>query len=246
MKPSILSGSAVQHELSQAILIYRRPHYGDDSSYAVTVHDVALHDGVPMICPGLAATSAQIADFARKLSGSVGDRSIFSERVLYTDPGMLLWWVPAHERAMFFGGDSRLGDSKLKAHSPLIVHHPPLVFRATEDRLDVFALKENQRPEPDTALCRAPYLNIYDAGNMCRGDVRYPEQVDPTESGLQAWETAFFQSRFTHSNYRDKMLADGKHDVVWRYLARYHKPFPVELLLELPVTVSSLLNGGVK
>lgn len=241
MKPSIIGSSANIHELHQAILVYRERAGWDKETYAITIHDVSLVDGVPLICPGLAATSAQIADFARNLTESVSDRCIFSDRVLFADPGMLMWWTPAQERAMFFGGDA-----KLKKQSPLVVHHPPLFFRATEGRLEIFALKENQRPGSETGLCRAPYMNIWDSGNMCRGNVRYPDQIDPSEDGLTAWEDAFFQSRFTHSNYNEPMLAKGNHDAVWRSLAKSRKPFPVNLLVELPLSVSGLLNRGAK
>lgn len=225
--------------LRRAILVYE----SDEGAAFATVHSIEVGDGGrPTIQPGRPIDRAAVGQMVEQLSGGGYVRELLPSTVLYADPTLLVWWAPAAGRPIFFRTGRTSFDAAMDGQG---VSHPPLLFVATPGRLRVHALRESRRPEGDDPLFVAPYFNLFSGGAMCAGNVRLPETLRP--QGIDAWERAFFDTRFTHSNHSGKLTSfAGGHDALWRWLAEdADRPFPVESLVAqtTPSTVAQVLRG---
>ncbi len=152
---------------------------------------------------------------------------------------MIAWWRPAGRRRIFFHAQN----DALNALSGHEVMHPPLVFRARDGELSVWALGQDKRPAGDTKLCRAPYFNVYDNGSMCTGSVRLPQQVRPDQ--LDKWEECFFGSNFAHGAAQAITSHPESHTGYWTVLSKGNatKAMAMKYLRPVPLTLSGAVKG---
>jgi PRTRC genetic system protein B len=76
---------------------------------------------------------------------------------------------------------------------------PAMVWKASRDKLQVFALKGKSKPNAKTELCHAPFFNIYDDGAVCMGNVHINiDRNTHLEDFMAQWEKYFFESYFSH------------------------------------------------
>jgi PRTRC genetic system protein B len=225
----------------RAIVFYGHPH--QVSKGIASVHDVTLGENrTPTILPGRLLTMEGLREALRDVSATPQRRLILPERALSYDSGRLVWWSPSAKRPIFF----RTSDNKFNnAMNGKTVSHAPLVFHAEAGRLHVYALQQDVRPTEETPLCRAPYFNLYGAGNMCTGNVRMPEIAVPSEISL--WERAFFESNFTHTNAGTVVKFEGGHNALWQHLSKTGEPFPTNALIPLKdekgaITLERMVN----
>jgi PRTRC genetic system protein B len=211
MNSEVLLGKGSEEmTLAKAVLLYTS-RAGD---MLASVN--AVENGV--ILPGVPLDSALLSDIVAALAGrGEGSRCVLPERVLYSDASMLAWWCPESVRPIYF----KSGKEDLDSFSGTPVLHPPLFFLALSQRLWVWALAGRERPTAETPLFVAPYFNMYERGNMCVGNVRLPESLRASNANLKAWESAFFETNFTHSNNSGKPLTKcaGGHNALWRNMA---------------------------
>lgn len=245
MNTSFLQGEAsAKLTLIKAILLYQ----SSSNDFLATTHDV--ENGA--LLPGTPIDRNALSDITSKLAGQAETgRTMLPARVLYSDASLLMWWCPASRRPIYF----KSGKPQLDDLSGKEVVHPPLVFMARNQSLCVWALSEDLRPEASTRLFVAPYFNIYEGGSMCSGNVRLPESLSPSSKNLKAWEGAFFETNFTHSNLGSAKITtfpEG-HNALWAWMAAEcqrskHWIFPCEAaLVETKLTVASVLaKGGAK
>ena len=125
------------------------------------------------------------------------------------------------------------------------VMHPPLVLRAYKGGLSIWALGRDERPTETTTLCRAPYFNVYDRGNMCVGSVRLPEE--PRPDNVPAWEECFFGSNFGHGNSQSITRHPKGHTGYWTDLAKGNatKTYAMKWLVPLPLTLKGVVQGSL-
>lgn len=238
MKTAVQLGSGNKAvTLARAILLYTN----DSGDGLATVHEIENNN----LLPGTPLDRAGLENVVLSLTGSESSsRQILPERVLFVDATTLLWWCPSAIRPIYF----RSGKQELDELTGKDVLHPALLFLAQSQKLFVWALAENERPTSDTPLCIAPYFNIYGTASMCIGNVRLPETLAATDANLLAWESAFFETNFTHSNYGGPLTAlEGGHNALWTRMADCptgYNGFPKNYLLPRdPVfTVSDALN----
>ena len=220
-------------------------HGGPHGSVA-TVHSIddAPDGGAPYLSPGEPMTHENLADLVARLAGGHGGRrQVLPECVLVADPGLLVWWRPAQHRHVFFDTDDKDFDAKATGRVAL---HPALLFVGMPRLLFAFALDADARPDMGTALFRAPYYNLYASGRMCEGNVPMPEQPLPTAETVEAYERAFFDSSFAHTNLgeRDLTTHPGGHNGLWRSLvAADHRHFPAWALIRAEHTGNPLTLG---
>jgi PRTRC genetic system protein B len=153
----------------------------------------------------------------------------------------MVWWLPSRRREIHFNSADTTFNQEVSGKQ---VCHPPLVMMAEANRLTIFALHQSVRPHAKTLLYRAPYFNLYEAGNMCAGSVRLPSVVSAKD--IPRWEAAFFGTNFTHSNLHGQKLTThkGGHNGLWRDMLTAEK-FPVKLLCEVKLmTLERLVNGA--
>lgn len=220
--------------LARAVLIYR----GASERAFATVHEIAEIDGEPVILAGKAMTTRAAIELARALSKAVAHGGFLPETVLYMDGELLLWWVPPATRQVVFKA-AELGAPERGE----VVPHPGLVFAASSSVWKVWAVKGGHRPTLSTALFQAPYFNVYENGNICRGSVRVPNGT--TAEKIDVWNAAFFGSFFTHPNTSGKLVRYcGGAYAFWRdMLEGKFKRFPERVLIDAKITLGKLLGA---
>ena len=188
---------ATEIKLSKAVLIYEE---SVGRKAVATIHDIEIdEDGRPVIKPGVGMSLSALQEMVLALAKSEKRVSLLSTNILAFSMNHLAWWHPACVRPIYFKEHKTL-----KKLDGKCVTHPPLLFVATPGSLSVFALPANKRPGETTKLRFAPYLNIYEGGKMCAGNTRLPGFLTP--EAIPAFEAAFYDSNFTHTNFNDKAI----------------------------------------
>lgn len=225
-------------QLKGAILVYA----GSDA--IATTHDVSMVDGKPIIQPGRLFTHDDLQTLHSGLSKGASKRgAVWVEPTLlaYGD-GRTIWYSEPCKRAMFFKTTgSATNAMNCKGMAPV----PGLVWMRYREALYVFAVRGSKRPQFDTKLFQAPFFNVYDSGRVCEGTTIRPGDDAPNI----AWENAFFQSRFTHSNVhvKDGLIKGQDPYKFWTEMLRIPaEKFPEKRLVELNITVGSLTEMGLQ
>lgn len=231
MEAHVQIGESCNLRLSHALLVY-----GDERRAFATLHDVLPQaEGAPL----LAAAQPLSLCFLRGLSEGLGARiapEVLPANVLARTPEMLVWWVSMSRRIMFFGE----ADKKARMLNGSVFPQPPLVFKVYGRELFVRALGTNARPEADTRLKTAPYWNVAaDGGRVCLGTTRVPD--DLSVDSMSSWETAFFQSEFTHPLGAARLTRHpGGFTGLWESL-RGKRTFPPRYLVDARQTVREFI-----
>ncbi|CAG9195735.1 PRTRC system protein B [Paraburkholderia tropica] len=217
-------------EIDAALLFYRARANG--AVYA-TQHAVRVVDDRPALLPGVPLTLEALAEFADLAARRTSYRGFVHERVVYLAPNMLVWWVPACTRRVWFQHAGELGNASGDCQ------HPPLVFAATRGNWSVFALRDNARPDAQTALYRAPYFNVWEDGRICVGNVVTPDTLN--SDSIKPYEDAFFRSRFTHANADKLIKGRGGAVRLWKQLLD-GSPFPLHQLIDAKCTLADVVK----
>jgi PRTRC genetic system protein B len=231
--------------LTNAILLYsvagNQDHSGANNVAYAKLHEIKncgtearpnfqIAAGRPVTKEGVLG---MFQDLAKKQTLNV---DFLPENVLSISADHMVWWMPACERNVFFR-TLELGTRSAK------VPHPPLLFVVIRGGWSVWALPENRRPTIETALQHAPYFNVYDTGGICTGSAATPSGV--AAAGIPQWESAFFDSEFTHINGSIKKASHPRGEyALWKELLDgEHKEFPMQYLVPFGSTVSKLMDG---
>ena len=224
--------------LTSAVLIYADK--GDSNNIAATVHDVKHTGKQPMIMPGQ-PVSVQALERIMSGLGRQTTNGFIPTHIIANGFDRMAWWCPAAKRRIWFktyDGE----DKPVKSLNGKFVHHPPLLFVAQNHGLNVFALPDNERPQRDTTLYRAPYWNLSD-GHMCNGDMKLPVC---SPDNIPGFEAAFFNSAFTHGRGEGITRHKGGHYGLWAELAaRKTKPdwkYWRKNLIRSPKTISQAIK----
>lgn len=213
----------------------------DESDCYVESFDIG-DDGNPINMHPLSESEttalAKALDSSKTLEKSfLRPKGLITENVLYIDAnrqGCAVWYTPAREEDLFFVADLGIPNGKAFV--------PALLWKAGRQQLEVFALKDDGKPDLNTPLYHAPFFNLYKSGKVCMGtvDVRISEAVS-LEDFIAAWQRYFFQSYFSH-------LIDAHNPVksniaqLWQNLIATGKPFPKTTLLKSKATLRSLIQ----
>lgn len=193
--------------LCAALLLYR----SNDRSVYATVHDTMAHptfEGATAIGPGRPASKSALTEFALAVGEATAYQGMIPANLLYTAPNLIAWWTPAcHRRVWFASQKAEIGNAAAT------IAHPPLVFVATAGSWYIYALAQNQRPDAKTKLFKAPYFNVWEQGKICTGNVDLPAALDA--SAIDAYQDAFFNSRFTHPNDSRLVKYKGGASALW-------------------------------
>ncbi|RZM23866.1 MAG: PRTRC system protein B [Pedobacter sp.] len=146
---------------------------------------------------------------------------LFPQELLYINSesnGFIVWYTPARSVNLFFKAELGLADGSANI--------PALVWKATRQGLWIWAVKEQGRPDGQSQLFCAPFLNVYDSGSVCMGSVRVDVPKNCSVSQFkQLWEHYFFDSSFSHTIAgSDKLIG------VWGSLIGTDEPFPTSQL----------------
>ncbi len=165
-------------------------------------------------------------------------KTILPANILSLDPstekGTVIWHTKAQSKQLFFV--ESLGIPNGKAYVP------PLLWKASKQKLSLFALKSDRRPSERTKLFHAPFFNVYNNGSVCMGTVHIDIKKSVTvEEFTQAWEQYFFNSYFSH------LLGSGSHIKgncvsLWKTLIKQETTFPVDVLMPNHLTLKNILS----
>jgi PRTRC genetic system protein B len=226
----INSIAAVELELDAGLLLYRSKTTGD---VYVTQHAARVVDERPMLMAGTPMTLENLATFAELAARRTSYRGFIHERAVYLAPNMLAWWLPACTRRVWFQSDTELGQRSGECN------HPPLLFIVKKDVWSVFALRVNERPKSGTKLYVAPYMNVWQNGRICVGNVDVPDSISGDTLG--AYEDAFFRSRFTHTNHDKVIHRRGGAVRLWLDLLDGAE-FPLDRLIDAKLTLAEAIG----
>src|SRR5260221_613618 len=216
MNTSVNIGSTQDVRLRGALLVYGKSSY-DAVPYRhpfLVVHEVVHDDDGARLAEGQLVTPQVLIDLMVGLGQSV-PIEILPERVIVRTSNIIIWWIPARERIMFFS--DRSDDAVLKKMNGKRYPHPPLLFKTSGTHLAVRALLENRRPKSDSKLYMAPYWNCYQNGVVCTGTMKMPREK--SVAATETWEESFFQSEFTHgAGVRNHVRYPGGFLTMWKFL----------------------------
>ena len=110
--------------------------------------------------------------------------------------------------------------------------------------LKVFALKDSC-VTPETRLFHAPLMNIDASGYLCFGNATNPAKT--TLEAMPVFEQAVYDTKFSHVNHTQTLLADGAvsnnaHYKFWKSLSGENE-FPLDRLNPTNLTVADLISG---
>lgn len=159
-------------------------------------------------------------DALAKHQGGMRLQGLLPANVLTVAYDRIAWWCPPSVRTVFFRDQPNVRCMQ-----------PGLVFVATSSNLFVGALKGRERPQATDPVYDAPYFNVWRGGKMCVGNVELPGQL--VAEKIAAWESAFFDSLFTHPNGSDLVEHKGGLTGLWQMLGEQGaalETFPEDVL----------------
>ena len=240
MQTHISLSTTVSFELREALLVYRSAERRSGStgvSAFVTKHSVRLsQSGVPSLDAGSPIHRSDIFELIQQLRGAL-PVEFLPANVLVRTQESIVWWTPPAIRSMFYAKEKGNEVAQLSGRR---FPQPSLVFRAQAGSLDIRALLSNERPGPKTPLYRAPYWNVNDSGEVCLGTTQVPKEV--TIDSLDRWESAFFESEFTHPNATRKLTEyPGGFVALWKSLIG-KRHFPANYLVDAKESLGGFIR----
>lgn len=209
-------------QLERALLIYSD---GEDQAVC-TVHQIARdkrQKDRPVLLAGRPVERKDIIEFAAQLSGAKQSvkHHILPFNLLVASVDLLMWHLPSQRRRIYVQTSDKTFNADVNGREVL---HPALLFVAKEAAghrdLFIWALDSDSRPTEATKLFRAPYYNIYDTAHLCEGTYKLPGNLD--SGGIPQWESAFFDTHFSHTNVDQRKLTNHPHghNALWREMAK--------------------------
>lgn len=175
---------------------------------------------------GTVVSASQIAKTFSELTIEKSNKTFncIPENVIFDSDQLLVWYKRRFVDTMWF----RIGNKP----QHLIVEWPPILFAACKNRhaMYVFALGKNTRPNEDSVLYNAPFMNINDRGLLCQGTAHLPHEI--SVGCLAECEATLLDSQFTHVNHEytfSHPTNSNSHFKFWKSKARNRKQEPIRL-----------------
>jgi|SRR6185503_4268057 len=226
-----------QYQPFKALLIYRSVeqesecHERKESGIYVESYDIGKYgspiNAHPLSIKEMTALSELLQSTQELKNSYLQCSGILPSRLLYVNTqnnGYAVWHTPPQQVGLFF--TNSLGIPSGKANIPA------LLWKATKESVQVFALKGKAKPTAGTALYYAPFFNLSADGRVCMGTVNI--QIDRQtclENFMAQWESYFFNSYFTHTlgNHRH---CKGNLIQLWQEQVGTGREFPQNALIK--------------
>jgi len=206
-----------------------------------TLHPVtATRRGQAVLGAGRPLTQRDVQDLLTVCAGQRPTATLqwLPAHLLAHGEDFLVWWRPGAIRPLWFAfNGQRFG---------FRVSWPSLVFVAYRQTLSCAALARSTRPEPDTALCHAPLMNIDAQGRVCLGTAEIP--TDHALERCADWESAVYATNFSHVSHAQTLQIKGepaisseRHFQFWQALDG-QKRFPAHALAPMRRTLRGWLE----
>jgi PRTRC genetic system protein B len=190
----------------------------------------------PLTLKEMTALSQVLQSAQEQQDSYLKSRGLLPASILYVNQqagGYAVWHSPAQEVSLFFIDGLQIPSGKY--------YVPAMLWKANAEHIQVFALKGKTKPNESTKLYHAPFLNLYQSGQVCMGTVNVDiNQSTCLEDFMRKWQQYFFNSYFSHSISGNSNTRTNTTDL-WRSLAGSGKPFPAEQLIPTGYTLKQLL-----
>lgn len=151
-----------------------------------------------------------------------------------SETAFALWYTPATTQHLYFVKDLTIPCGT--------AHVPAMVWKATKDHLQVFALKAVRKPVDTTTLYHAPFFNIDQTGNVCMGTVNVDiSRESCLEEFMTRWQTYFWGSYFSHLMSEFNPVSCNIVQL-WQRLIETGEAFPVNVLKKNILTLKDLFS----
>lgn len=164
-------------------------------------------------------------------------KGILPAKLIYVNAqnnGYAVWYTPPQETDLFFSDSLSIPSGKTKI--------PALLWKASKERLQVFALKGKAKPNVDTPLYYAPLFNLSQDGSVCMGTVNINiDRQTYLEQFISQLETYFFNSYFTHTLGNHKHCK-GNLVQLWQEQVGTGREFPQNELIKNGRTIKDLIR----
>ncbi len=227
----------VKMELTKALLLYE----GGNRSYATTHVIVKGPKGSLSIGEGTPVNVGMLSVLMEKLGRNTAVGGFIPPHILSAGFDSLVWWTkPANRRVFFKTTEKVIGERSE------VTPHPGLIFGINSSgKWAVYAVRGGDRPQEDTPLYQAPYFNVWNTGNICRGTVDLPESISTEDTAR--WEENFFASNFTHPNVHQSMKLVKRKSGPYRFwksvLDGKYETFPENALVPANITLKDFIKN---
>ena len=207
--------------------IYIESYDMDSGGYPMNAHPLSIRES---------AALAKALDNSQELKRSfLKPEGLLPKNVLYIDPeGYALWHTPRQKVSLLFSEGLGIPNGKAEV--------PALLWKASKDHLQIYALDKDAELCEDTPLYHAPFFNIYKDGRVCMGTVAVRISTDcHLELFMQQWENYFFNSYFSHL-MQGHIPVKGNIVQLWQGLVNSRKKFPAKTLIKNGFTIKNLLQ----
>ena len=164
-------------------------------------------------------------------------KGVLPTKLIYVNTqnnGYAVWHTPPQEVSLFFTDSLGIPSGKAKI--------PAMLWKATKESVQVFAIKGKAKPTAKTPLYYAPFFNLSQDGRVCMGTVNINiDRQTCLEDFMTQWESYFFNSYFTHTlgNHRH---CKGNLIQLWQEQAGTGRDFPQEELIKTGRTLKDLIR----
>jgi PRTRC genetic system protein B len=164
-------------------------------------------------------------------------RGVLPSKLIYVNTqhnGYAVWHTPPQEVSLFFTDSLGIPSGKSQI--------PALLWKATKESVQVFAIKGKSKPTAKTPLYYAPFFNLSQDGRVCMGTVNINiDRQTCLEDFMAQWESYFSNSYFTHTlgNHRH---CKGNLIQLWQEQGATGKDFPQNELIKNGRTLKDLIR----
>jgi len=169
-------------------------------------------------------------------SNYLKSKGILPNNVLYLNTqtnGFAVWYTPPQTVSLYFVQGLKIPNGKAKI--------PTLIWKASKDSLNVYAIKGKSKPSEKANLFHAPFFNIHDNGNVCMGTINIQiDRFTSLEEFMLKWQIYFFNSYFSHTignHYNSEDLI-----ALWQSLVDTGNDFPQDQLVKHYCSFKTLLQ----
>jgi PRTRC genetic system protein B len=231
----------------KALLIYQsveqdKDNYGHKSAEIyVESYDIGKQgnpiNAHPLSLKEMGALSELLQATQELQNNYLQSKSVIPANLIYVNTqtnGYAIWRSQPKEVDLFFTDDLGIPSGKAKI--------PALLWKATKERLQVFALKGKAKPNADTSLFYAPLFNLSEDGSVCMGTVNINiDRHTHVEQFMAQWENYFFNSYFTHTlgNHRH---CKGNLIQLWQKQVGTDRDFPQDELIKNGRTLKDIIR----
>lgn len=224
----------------KALLIMQKTGDGHQSDFYIESYDMDAAgrplNGHPLSIAESNKLAKALQANEKKSQGFLNPAGLMPKNILTIhsgQAGFAVWHTPPQAVKLLFTENLDIPSG--------IAHIPTLVWKAGKNSLQVFAVADTDLSE-QTALCHAPFFNVYPDGRVCMGNVRVNIPKDcGLEQFIKLWQDYFFNSYFSHL-FGGHQPVKGNIIQLWQSLTSTGEFFPTDVLIANKFHLKNLLT----